>query len=128
MTQLTTGNAHQWCTVSLFYVLVPRQGDDPAEVTARAELVFGEGLITPQPAKAELRVENLGDQLRVLRVSGPLDDVVTRLTQETFDRKVSRKSPRAERFTFGLVRRPTIVGPARPVRNRREPARTDDCA
>lgn len=99
-------NEDDWIDLSLFYVQVPRRGDDPPFVEGRCEVLYGEGSRVGRGA-TYMRDETLGDGLRIMKVSNQLSVIAATLTGEFFDYRVGRWS---RRFEFGFQRRPLVVG------------------
>ena len=96
-----------WVGLSLFYVLVPREDSDPSVVEARAQILYGEGGVVPK-SDPPVRDENLGDGIRLLRVSNRFSVIAEQLTKAEFDYRKS--GSRTIRFVFGFLRRPVVLG------------------
>ncbi len=101
-----------WADLSLFYARTPRADDDGPEVHSRAEVIWGEGRVQETPGTAQMRTDNLGDGLRLLRVSNSYPAIAAALVRESFDYQLGKG--KVDRFTFGLVRRPPVRGVTHP--------------
>lgn len=108
--QATEESGKAWARLSLFYVRLPVLPDDAAAVRFRAEVLYGEGEVFGKPSTAEIRTENLGDGIHVVRITNTLEEVAARLTEPSFEYRLGGGA--IGLFTFGLVRRPPVVGVA----------------
>lgn len=96
--------------LTLFYVETPRRDEDPPSVRGRAEILYGEGRINVKPNKPSVRRESLTKSIRYLKISNTLGEIAGRLTQESFEDRLNKKGDLVRLFSFGLVRRPVVLG------------------
>lgn len=108
LTSTTADSAATWVELSLFYVRTERATDDPTEVVGRAEVLYGEGRLRSGAGIPLLKRANLGSGLHLLRVENSLDEIAARLVRPHFDDRLADK--RFDRFTFGFIQRPPILG------------------
>jgi hypothetical protein len=111
----TPNDEDAWVTLSIFYVRRPRLDADPPDVVSCAEVLYGEGALAPGPGEPTVRTENLGNGLRVLRVSNTLAVVAETLLRPHYDHRIDNDRKRVERFFFGFTRRPIVLGVAERV-------------
>ena len=100
-----------WVTLALFHFRLPPREGDPDTIQFRAEVLYGEGTFV-EPTKPSLWSENLGDGIHVLHVTNTIDEVATRLSKKEFEYRTRRDGGSSSLgvFSFGLVRRPPVVG------------------
>src|SRR5262249_35643646 len=100
----------RWLELSIFYAQGPRRGDDDDRVQQVAVPLYGVGRLVPEATAGDrVRVHRLAKGVRLLRLRGPWREAAMILEAPHWDRNY-RSGNQVERFLFGYLRRPPVLG------------------
>ncbi|MEJ7570205.1 MAG: hypothetical protein WKF41_18320 [Gaiellaceae bacterium] len=100
----------RWLELSIFYAQGPRRGDDDDRVQQVAVPLYGVGRLVPEAiAGRRVRDQRLATGVRLLRLRSPWREATRFLEAPCWDKKYG-SGQQVERFLFGYLRRPPVLG------------------